>query len=208
MGNGLRSASSIWRHVSSIPSSNSGPAARTTGRALSSVQLCGARFSPPGRCRCKRVVRPGMARIATFHFGFDRPHSCRARSPAGRASPAPAAVPATIARPPAATRPSAMAGWRSRPNSSCTRMASLGPSSGRVVDRHHRARRRGEMGGRLGVEAAAQVPRQQRLARPRQVRRLLRRQARSCRQARRTSQSAVLAASAASERSGHSPPSA
>ena len=56
----------------SIPSSNSGPA-RPPAAALSSVPLCGARFGPAGRCRCERVVRPGMARIATFHFGFDRP---------------------------------------------------------------------------------------------------------------------------------------
>ena len=38
------------------------------------------------------------------------------------------------------TRPPAIAGWRSRPNSSCTRIDELRPFLGLVVDRHRRAR--------------------------------------------------------------------
>ena len=98
-----------------------------------------------------------------------RRHSCRARSRADRASPAPAGAPATSSSITSGTRPPAIAGCCARPNSSCTRIETVGPCSAVVIDRHRRAGRRGEMGRRFGVEPLAQSPRQQRVERGRKL---------------------------------------
>ena len=161
---------------------------------------------PPSRRRGKRIVGPGMLRVAAAHTPRARRRSCPRQKPGrsrvvctGRCAGEKSSISS-------GTLPPAIAGWRSRPNNFLDADRYLRPAVRIVVDRNPRAGRSREMGGRLGVKAALQGIGQAR---------------RECgfSSSARSSASAVLpsksaasqsasAASAASNKSGHSAPSA
>ena len=168
-----------------------------------SARLALARLGAPRRGCGNRIVGPRDVRVTAAHVGAHRRHSCRART---------RQVAGHLHRPMrrrkkfdhSGTRPPAIAGWRSSPNSSCTRMAVR--AALRLRSRSSTLPgRRFEMVGASASSRRASATAATLAERCFELLGAEARRARSCRARRQPIRQRF--ASAASDRSGHSSPS-